>query len=72
MTDLMIECCAYRAWKATIIERRRNGALSIDNILMTNVIQRLRGDPGLYVRFDHLQDLRRQTTGHTHLVDFFS
>jgi hypothetical protein len=55
-----------------VIQRRRNGLLDIDDIVVTDAVELAGSDAGLDVRADHHQHVRRQAAGNAHFLDFIS
>ena len=70
MTDHMINGGAYRFGKSVVVERRRNGSLVVNDVIMAQSVQFAGADSGLHIGPDHLQHLSSQSAGNTHLFDF--
>lgn len=70
MTDHMVDGGAYRFGKTVVVERRRNGSLVVNDVIMAQSVQFAGADSGLYMGSDHLQHFSGQSAGNTHLFDF--
>jgi len=70
VADDVINRGANRFREAAIIERCRDCLLLVDDVIVTDAIQFVGGDAGLYMRPDHSQDFTAETSGNTHLLDF--
>ena len=56
--------------KTAIVERRRDRALLVDDVVMADLIEFGGGDAGFHIGFDHLQHFRCESPGDTHLLHF--
>jgi hypothetical protein len=52
-----------------IVQRRRYGALYIDDVVVRQLVERLGGDAGHDMRREHVQHLGSQTPGDAHALD---
>jgi hypothetical protein len=71
VADLVIDGGADGAGEALVVQRRRDGLLLVDDVVVAEAVQFLGGDARLHVGGDHFQDLGRQAPGHAHFLDLF-
>ena len=71
MTNYVVNRSANRLREASIIEWGGNGVLCLSNIVMTNGVELICGNTGLYMFFNHVQNLSCKTTNDAHLFNFF-
>ena len=72
VAHLVVDRGADRFREAVVIQRCRNRFLHINDIVVANTVELIRGHTGLDVRTDHLQDFAGKTPGDTHFFDFRS
>jgi hypothetical protein len=54
----------------SIVERRRDAALNIHDVVVTELVDLAGGDSRFDMRRDVIEHLGRQATGNTHFLDF--
>lgn len=69
VADNLVDRGADRPGKTAVVERRGDGVLFIDNVVVTYFVQFEGGDPRLNMGGDHLQYLCRQFSGDAHFCD---
>ena len=52
-----------------VVQRRRNRALHVDDVVVRQLVELVGGDAGLDVRREHVQHLGGQPAGHAHAFD---
>ncbi len=62
---------ADRLGEALVVERRGDGLLHVDDIVMADAVQLFGGDAGLDVFGNHFQDFGGQFAGDAHFCDVF-
>lgn len=68
MANNVVDRGANRLWEAVIVEWRRDSALNVDNVIMTDTINVTGGHAHLDTWRDHLKDLCSETTSHAHAL----
>ena len=71
MANRVVDRCADGFREASVIERGRNGALSVHNVIVTNAVQFFRRDSRDHIRFDHLEDFGRKLPRNPEFFDLF-
>jgi hypothetical protein len=70
MAHLVVHRGADGAREALVVERRRDGLLLVDDIIVAQLVELAGGDPGLDVRPYHAQHLGGEPAGDAHFLDF--
>jgi hypothetical protein len=68
VTDDMIDRGADGFRKAAVVERCGNRLLHIDDVVVAAIVQFVGRHAGHDVGRDHIQHIRRETAGHSHLL----
>jgi len=58
-------------WKATVVQRGRHGLELIDDVLVADAVELLRGDAGAHELADHVEHVGRQAPGYAHFALLF-
>ena len=69
VADHVVDRGADRLREAFVVERRGDGLLHIDDVVMADAVQLYGGNAGLDVFGDHFQDFGGQFAGDTHFCD---
>ena len=72
VADHVINRGADRFWKPLVVERRWNGCLFVDCVIMTDTIEFAGADPRSDVFAHHFQLRSREGTDSAHFVDCFT
>ncbi|MNG01284.1 hypothetical protein D3C84_842560 [compost metagenome] len=70
MADHVVDRGADRLGEALVVERRGNGLLHVDDVVVADTVQFLGGHAGFDMLADHLQHFGGQAAGNAHLLDF--
>jgi hypothetical protein len=67
---LVVNRSADRFRKTVIIQRRRDGLLHVDDVVMANLVQLIGGYAGFYMGSNHLKYFASQSAGYPHFFYF--
>jgi len=71
VTDSMVDGSANGFWEAPVVQWSGDCLLNVDDVIVTDSIQFLGGNPCDDIRLDHFKDFSRQAAGYPHGFDFF-
>ena len=71
VADHVVDRGADRLGEAFVVQRRWDGALHVDYIVVADLVQGFGGDAGLDVFSDHFQHVGSQFAGDAHASDVF-
>ncbi|MNN46538.1 hypothetical protein D3C81_1609220 [compost metagenome] len=71
VADDVVDRGADRLGEALVVQRRGNGLLHVDDVVVADAVQFVGSDAGLDVFADHFQHFGGQAAGDAHFLDIF-